>query len=144
MKINLYRQTQGFCGPSSLRIVLDYFGVKLAEKEVAKIIGATRESGCTPEKIINGAKKLGFRAYYEKGTTFKELEDYIKRGPVIIYWNRNGEGHYSVVFDIDKEKVYIADPKLKIKLTLPRESFYKKWRDPESDDRGEVIIVTKR
>ena len=109
MKLKLYKQTPGYCGPSSLRIVLDYYSIKKTEGELAKLIGATRNDGCEPWDIVKGAKKLGFDAYYQKNSSISGLKKFINKNmPIIIYWSPSpGHGHYSVIADIKKNKVFI-------------------------------------
>jgi predicted double-glycine peptidase len=141
--IKLFRQTSGFCGPSSVRIILKFYGLTKTEKEIANAIGATRKNGCAPEQIILGVKKFGLTGSYQKRVSLSSLKKIIKNSPVIIYWNRNGEGHYSVVYNVSN-RVFIADPKLKRKISLPINRFLDKWKDPNSNDYGEIIVIRQR
>lgn len=144
LNVRLFRQTKGFCGPSSVRMILDYYGIKKSENAVAKLIGATRKSGCTPEQILMGVKKLGLDSYYKKNSSVVEMGELLKKDiPIIIYWTKNGEGHYSVVFGIEKGRILIADPRMKKKVFLKSKYFLEIWKDPESDDEKEIIVIQR-
>jgi ABC-type bacteriocin/lantibiotic exporter with double-glycine peptidase domain len=143
LKIKLFQQTKGFCGPSSLRMILGFYGIKKTEKEVAGIIGETRE-GCSTDKVVSAIKKLGFKVEYKVGSSIAELQKITDKGiPVIIYWTRHGGGHFSVVYGVKNNRVYIADPRLKRKTSLDVKTFLPIWDDPDTEDEREMIAVIK-
>lgn len=140
LKIKLFQQTKGFCGPASLRMVLDFYGIKKTEKEVANIIGATKD-GCSTDKVVSAIKKLGFKVEYKVGSNISELEKVTNKGiPVIIYWTRHGGGHFSVIYGVKNNRVYIADPRMKRKISLDLKTFLPIWDDPDTKDEREVIF----
>lgn len=143
MKFKIFKQTLGFCGPTCVRMILNYYGIKKSEDELAKIIGATKKDGCTPEQIILGMKKLGIKVTYGKNFNLGKLQNLLmKNVPVIIYWNPRGYGHYSVVVGVDEEFVRIADPKMSKIINFKRNDFLKKWHDIDNkNDKREVIII---
>lgn len=143
MKFKIFKQTPDFCGPTCIRMILNHYGIKKSEHELAKIIGATKKDGCTPKQIILGMKKLGIKAIYRKNYSLEKLQNLlIKNIPVIIYWNPRGYGHYSVVVGIDEECVHIADPKMSKIMIFKRTDFLKKWHDIDNkNDKREVIVI---
>ena len=137
IKLKPFRQTPGLCGPASLKMVMDYYGVSVPEKEIARVAGSTRERGTSIKGLIRAAKHFGFKVVLKKDASFRDLEYFIDRKiPVIVDWFEGGNGgHYSVVVDITKRKVVLMDPALrKILLyvrrrVLTRELFYSLWFD---------------
>jgi len=52
IKLKPFRQTPGLCGPASLKMVMDYYGVSVSEKEIARVAGSTREFIRTPKDLV--------------------------------------------------------------------------------------------
>lgn len=132
-----FRQTPGLCGPASLKMVMDYYGVSVSEKEIARVAGSTREKGTSIKGLIKAARRFGFRVVLKKDASLRDLEYFVdKKIPVIVDWFEGGNGgHYSVVVDITKRKVVLMDPALrKILLyvrrrVVSRELFKMLWFD---------------
>lgn len=147
LNLKLVKQKKGFCGPASLKIVMDFYGIEKSQDEWARLIGATKKSGCTPKQIISGLKNLKLNYIHKINSSIEELNDLIKnKTPPIIYWEPvKGYGHYSVLAGIDSKNVYIADSrKLKfIKMSLSE--FMEKWHDEfgKKGDKREIIIITR-
>jgi len=136
IKLKPFRQTPGLCGPASLKMVMDYYGVSVSEAEIAKAAGATREKGTSIKGLIKAAKHSGFKTFLKKNSSLKDLEYFLnKKIPVIVDWFDEDDGHYSVVVDIDKKKVVLMDPALRKLLiyirrrVFPRETFFRVWFD---------------
>ena len=136
IKLKPFRQTPGLCGPASLKMVMDYYGVSVSEKEIARVAGATRERGTSIKGLIKAAKRFGFKVFLKKDASLKDLEHFVERKiPVIVDWFDKEEGHYSVVVDINKRNVVLMDPALRKILiyirrrVFPREVFYRLWFD---------------
>ena len=136
IKLKPFRQTPGFCGPASLKMVLDYYGVSVSEAKLAKIAGATREKGTPIKGLIKAAKYFGFQVFLKEKSTPSDLRYFIKRKiPVIVDWFFEDEGHYSVVVDVDQKNIVLMDPTLrKILIYIRRrkfsiEKFLRVWFD---------------
>lgn len=131
LKVKHFRETPGFCGPASLKMVLDYYGVSLSEAKIAKLTGFTMKKGTSKEDLIRAAKKLGFKAFSKENSSFADIKKFIrKKIPVIVDWFSEDDGHYSVVIGIDKRSITLMDPQLdegKIKFSLS--DFYRVWFD---------------
>ncbi len=131
IKLKPFRQTPGFCGPASLKIVLDFYGIPVTEAKIAKLAGASRNKGTTREGLIRAAKHFGFRVFLKKNSTLSDIKGFIKKGiPVIIDWFLEDDGHYSVVADIDDKYILLVDPAFKNgKRKIPIEKFFRVWFD---------------
>ncbi|MBS3079651.1 C39 family peptidase [Candidatus Pacearchaeota archaeon] len=145
-KLNLFKQTQGYCGPTSLKIVLDYFGINLSEKKIAELAKSSRKHGTTPENILKVLKNHGFKnAKIKTNSSIKELELEIKKAPVIVNWFYDFCGHYSVAIGYTKKSLILAEPlEGKIKY-LDKFDFLVSWFDYKGDvpkSSGDFIIRT--
>ena len=144
-------QTPSMCGPASLKAVLAQYDDDYELEELADEIGASEESGADPEDIIDAAKRLGYKAWIERDSTFDRLQELIEAGvPPIVDWFKDDDGHYSVVNDINDTEIEIMDPELGEKKWITREEFDPIWFDfPIGDDDHRdpinklIIVVTK-
>ena len=140
--INLkpYQQKKaGFCGPVCLKMVMDFYKVVIPEAEINKASGATFDRKLSGAKMAKAARKFGFDVFSKENATMVDLERFIKDGkPVIVRWfldDVEPDGHYSVVVDVGKKEVVLADPIIKKILIYTRRrkmsvrNFMKVWFD---------------
>ncbi len=146
LKVRPFRQQKsGFCGPASLKMVLDYYGVKKSEKELAELSGCTISKGVKAEGLLQAAKKLGFKGFIKDFSDIKDLRKYVlkKKIPVIVDWFSTDEGHYSPVVDINQENIYLQDSELRGIRTMKIKTFRRVWFDFSGDflhSKDEIII----
>jgi len=137
IKIRPFRQSAGMCGAASLKMVLDYYGVLVPEREIAKIANATKEKGTSPAGLVKAAEHFGFKAMVKENCSLDDLRRYVdKKIPVIVNWFENHDGgHYSVVVDINKKNIVLADPLMRRPLLysntrkMPCKRFMEIWFD---------------
>lgn len=130
LQIKSFRQSPGMCGPACLKMVLEYYGIKMTEKKLAKLCGATVSHGVEAEPMLAAAKKLGLKGFVKDHATISELRKFLKKEiPVIVDWFSINDGHYSVVIGVGREYIYLEDPELgklnKIKIDI----FHRVWFD---------------
>ncbi|MBI1984710.1 MAG: C39 family peptidase [Candidatus Wildermuthbacteria bacterium] len=140
LTVKPFRESPGMCGPASLKIVLDYYGIHASEKELAKSSGATRDRGINAEGLMKAAKRFGFKAVVKENSSFEDIEKWVKKGvPPIVDWFTAGraeyaesdvpDGHYSVVCGIDSAYIYLQDPELERIRKIERKDFKRVWFD---------------
>lgn len=125
------------CGPASLKMVFDYYGVKKTEKELAKLCGTDKELGTKNEAIKNVAEKMGFKVEMKDHSSFEDIQYWLnKKVPVIVDWFTGGkdesniaDGHYSVVVGLDDKFIYLQDPELGGMRKIKRKDFMTVWFD---------------
>lgn len=115
LKINPHKQSPSCCGPSSLKMVADYYDIKKSERQLARLSGCTLASGTTGEGLLGCGKKIGLKGFIKDFADIKDIRYYVikKKFPIIVNWfSQTGvsDGHYSVVVHIDNEKIYFVDP----------------------------------
>ncbi len=140
LKVKPFRETPHKCGPASLKMVLNYYGVEKSERELANMCGTKKELGTRAEGITRAAKTLGFKVLVKDNSSFKDIKKWLdKKVPVIVDWFTRGrndytdsdvaDGHYSVAVGLDKKYIYLQDPELGRIRKLAREDFMTVWFD---------------
>jgi uncharacterized protein len=132
----------GYCGPASLKIVLDYYGVQKSEKEFAERCGRDSELGTSDILIKRAAKSYGFNVEIKNKASFTDIQKWLnKEVPVIVNWFTRGrkdydnsnvpDGHYSVVIGLDNKNIYLQDPEIGAVRTIKKNDFLRVWFDFE-------------
>ena len=145
MPVNLlpvkpFRETPGMCGPASLKMILEYYGVKKSEEELSLLCDSSPELGTSAEKIKSAVESLGFKAEIKTESSFEDIQSWLtKKVPVIVDWFTRGgdnyndsdiaDGHYSVVVGLDEKFIYLQDPEVARVRTINREDFLTVWFD---------------
>lgn len=141
------------CGPASLKIVMDYYGVNKSENELAELTNLTPGIGVGDKDIVEVAKILGFSTEVKDDSKFEDIEFWLNKGvPVIVDWFTRGrqdygdsdvaDGHYSVVVGLDGNYIYLQDPEIGKERKIRREDFVKVWFDftGENIKSDELVI----
>ena len=134
----------GYCGPASLKMVLDYYGIDKSEEEVALICNRDSDLGTDDVSIKNAAESYGLNVEIENNSSFDNISKWLaKEVPVIVNWFTRGridygdeevpDGHYSVVVGLDGEHIYFQDPEIGRLRKLSRDDFLRVWFDFKSD-----------
>lgn len=147
LNITPFRQKPGYCGPASLKMVLDYFGVKITEKKMVEITGCTITRGVDAEGLVRAARELGFHATINDFSDLKDIGDWVNRKkiPVIVDWFAFEGGHYSVVSGIDKENIYLEDPSLGHRRAMKLTTFKRLWFDfPNAYLKSKSELIIRR
>jgi ABC-type bacteriocin/lantibiotic exporter with double-glycine peptidase domain len=132
-KVPIYRQTYMDCGPTSLRMVLNFYGKNYSQEEVVK---ARWGRGTKTSDMESYARSQGFIAYSYYDSDKKNMKYLIAQGyPLITLgvpppnWRDKmryiGEGHYVVVvgYDETKKAFMVHDPAPGRRLEIPYEVF---------------------
>ena len=134
------------CGPASLKMVLEYYGINKSENELAQLCKFKKGLGVDDKGIKTATEKLGLKAVIKNNSSFKDIEKWLKKGtPVIVDWFTRGrtdygdssvaDGHYSVVMGLDNDFIYLQDPELGAMRKIERNNFMRVW----FDFKGEYI-----
>ena len=152
IKYNVIKQKRGFCGPASLKIVFDYYGISKSQDEWARLSGATKKDGVQDDGIMKAIKKIGFTAKIIKQTTFNNLRKLINQNKTfLVIWWSGKEGHYSPVVDVTKKDIILADPMLGRYLKMSLKDFDHLWfdfkkdyeRSPKDLELRNILLITK-
>lgn len=145
--INLkpFKQSRGFCGPASLKMVFSAYNINLSEKHIARMTKSNRKFGCKESEIISFAKRKGFNAFQKFNSSINELKSLVRNGiPVIVEWFSPDEAsHYSVIVGFKNNKIFIADPHFGKIIERKIKWFNERWFDVQNDKlylRGMIVI----
>lgn len=144
---------KSMCGPASLKMIFDYYGIEKSEEEIAKMCEVDKKLGTDDKTLKRVAEELGFKVEIKNNSTFEDIQGWLgKKVPVIVNWFTRGrgdyddskvaDGHYSVVVGLDEEHVYLQDPEIGKLRKVAKDDFMKVWFDftGEYIDPNELII----
>jgi predicted double-glycine peptidase len=142
LKVKPFQETlhADMCGPASLKIVLDYYGVHKTEKELAELTKVIPCLGVDDKSIADVARSLHFKVTIKNKSTFADVEKWLGKGvPVIVDWFTRGrqdydnsevpDGHYSVVIGLDDKYIYLQDPEIGGQRKITHNDFMRVWFD---------------
>ncbi len=130
----------GYCGPASLKMVLDYWNIEKSEEEIAMACRRDPELGTDDASIKKAAESYGLRVEIENNASFDSIQHWLdRRVPVIVNWFTRGradygneevpDGHYSVAVGLDNIYIYLQDPEIGGLRKLERDDFMRVWFD---------------
>ncbi len=140
---NILQNTPFSCGPASLKMVLDFLGITVAEKKLANIAKTTPTHGTRPADLSKTLAHFHVRHRVFQHASLTILEEKIRTLQLcIVNFRAWKEGHYSVAFGYSATHILLADPyKKKSSKTTPagfrairKDLFEKRWRDTFPDD----------
>jgi len=144
LPIKPFRQRPGYCGPACLKMVLEYYGIKKTEREVARLAGTTARWGTPATGLVKAVKSFGLKGKVKDNADLSDVRKYIsKKIPVIVNWFSTDEGHYSVVVGIDEKFIYLQDPELASVRKLDLVTFKRVWFDFHGDfikQKSDIVL----
>ncbi len=142
------RQKKSYwCGPTSLKMVLDYLGIRKNSKEIALATQCSADAGVEADSMVKYAESLGLRAFFKDNSTIEELRHYVheKNIPVIVDWFDSDDSHYSVVVGVNGKYIYVIDPYVGYLKSIKINRFLRIWFDfPGSMIRSTADIYLRR
>jgi hypothetical protein len=89
--MKLFRQTEGMCGPTSIKIAISEFGKSYSVKELARIAHSTAADGTDNEHLIKAIRSIGINVVeyqdLNKGHAIEVVKQYCDaKKPVIVSW----------------------------------------------------------
>ena len=122
------------CGATCLRMIAKYYGKSYTAQTLRQRSYITR-IGVNLQGMSDAAESIGMRTMGVKTTI--EIIEKEKVTPFIAHWNQN---HFVVVYKIDKNKVYVADPGAS-KITYSKQEFINHWASTEKEGNKQGIAL---
>jgi ATP-binding cassette subfamily B protein len=122
------------CGATCLRMIAKYYGKSYTSQTLRKRSYITRE-GVSLLGISDAVESIGMRTMGVKTTLDNILKENVT--PFIAHWNQN---HFVVVYKIDKNKVFVADPG-KSKITYTKQEFLNHWASTKEDGEYQGVAL---
>lgn len=126
------RQKPYWCGPASLAMVLNYWGLNISQDEIATEIYRPDDKLTYISDMVKYPRSLGFYAKAITGS-IDILKNYIIADIPLIVLQKfsitNPYGHYRVVigFDDNEHILYVLDPAIG-KQTISYDEFIELWK----------------
>ena len=152
IKYKVAKQKRGFCGPASLKIILDYYSIFKTQDEWAKLSESTKENGVQNEGMAKAIEKVGFIAKIIKEVSLNSLRNLIREGKTfLVIWWSGSEGHYSPVVNVTKKNIILADPELGRYRKMSLKNFDHLWfdfakdyeRSPKDLELRTILLIEK-
>jgi predicted double-glycine peptidase len=152
-----FEQTSVFdCGAAAVRaIYATLTGVVLDEKSLKDKLGVDKINGTKTAEIIKFFEERGLLATEAENMSIENIQKELVEGKLclVVYqaWGTEKEyeelesGHYSVIYGVDDDDVYLLDPSIhkddglgigRRKLSMER--FLANWKD--IDDSGRIYM----
>lgn len=122
------------CGPTCLRMIAKHYGKSYTLQSLREKSSITRE-GVSLLGLNDASEKIGFRALGVQ-ISFEQLEEEAPL-PCIVHWKQN---HFVVVYQIKKNKVFIADPGHGL-ITYSKNEFLSNWLSASKNGTREGIAL---
>lgn len=129
LSLGHYRQINPeSCGPSALKIVLDYYNDKRSIKQLIKETGCDK-TGTLHEGFKNFLRKAGYEFFEKENAAIKDIEYFLRQAiPVIVDFQAYHGTHFSVIIGQDEKKFLFSDPAFNKKYKwITKEDFEKRW-----------------
>lgn len=131
----ILQETTVDCGPVCLKMIGKFYGRELDLNNLKTFAKqdtlGTSLAGLSAAADSCGLKNLGIKVPFETLVEKVPL-------PVIVHWKQQ---HYVVVYRIQTDKIYIADPALG-KMEYTREEFCDSWYLPGEAQGVAMVIET--
>lgn len=143
--VPLFKQKKSYtCGPTSLKIVFEYFGYRFSEQRLTKLCGCQGHGFLIDNNnLVEAAKSLGFMVEKKIGATIMDLKNSLKKDcPIIVnyLWN-DGEGHFSVVVGVEKGIVSIIDTYTGELQIYKSQDFCRVWKNGDGLAKKWMMVV---
>lgn len=139
------QETDYYCGPAVLKMVLRHFGIKISQKTLARDAGTDSGTGTFHHAMRTIIKNSGLFSYTKRNATIQEVEMFVRRClPVIVnYIEPEGEGHYAIVVGYNANNLIFNDPWHGKHFTLSKMRFENRWHNARKTSRRWLMVVAK-
>lgn len=124
-------QKENLCGPASLAMVMNYFGVGISQDEIAREIYEPGLEGTLSMQMFLYPAQKGFEVEMYNGS-FEDLKEKIRACfPLIVSVKKedNDKAHYMVVWGFDEwERRIFAHSGKKERYVMKYEDFWDIWK----------------
>jgi len=132
MKIKLIKQKDSSaCGPTSIKMAVDYFSFPISLSKINKISQYRKKSGLYNTDLVKTLNDLDLKNKVVANAKWSDLLRYNKPNNVIIVsWMLRGYiGHFSVVDKVNTKAIYLAEPESGRIIKLDKLVFLRLWFD---------------
>lgn len=134
-----FRMSPGLCGPACLKIILSHYKKDFSESELANLCKATPEDHASHAMMMAAVESVGGTTADIDDASIDDIRKFVDDNvPVIVGWQLDGKNHYTVVYDVGKNKIFMMDPSTESGIRImPIEAFENAWFD--MDEQGNPV-----
>lgn len=113
-------------------MVARFFSLKHTSDEIAITSKYESRKGMSNQDIVHTLKKLGLKTREKTNSSWGDLKlaNKNKDKIIIVSWMKNGYvGHFSVIQEIDENRIIIADPESGKNEKIDKIIFMRLWMD---------------
>lgn len=110
-------------------------GIRITQKQFAKVAGTNKETGTSTQGLIRALKKFGAKVEYGNGYNLRDIRHALDQEKIVIVCyteHRGNEGHYAVLAGFQRNTItlYSPDEKGGQPVEMSVKEFGKRWKDP--------------
>ncbi len=144
-----YKQKTNYtCGPSSIKMVLGFFGIRESERKLAREARTDKKSGTDHHSLIELSRKKGFYCYIQEKSSIHIIKHFISQElPVIINYVEpsSNDGHYAVVVGYRKGGIIMNDPINGKNFYLNYKELYGRWSGGKyNKSKRWIMVISKK
>jgi len=146
LKVPYFKQDTDYtCGPTSLQMVLDFFGKFKSEAKLAKEVHCRKETGSSHIHIIEAVRREGFRCREKHEASIEDLKESLKEHlPAIVNYTEpvDNADHYAVVIGFSHSNIILNDPADGQNFRISEKEFFERWHSAHC--RRWMLVVYPR
>jgi ABC-type bacteriocin/lantibiotic exporter with double-glycine peptidase domain len=146
LKVPYFKQDTDYtCGPATLQMVLAFYGIRISEEKLAKLLETNDDVGTRHNSMIDFSREEGFNVFVNTCSKVEEIRRFINEGKSVIvhFLEPDGNvGHYSVVVGIDDNSIFLNDPWNGENFEMNIPDFEKRWRDDDLDSEKWLMVLS--
>jgi len=129
--LHYFHQKRGYtCGPASMKMIFDFFGLRIGEEKLKKLLKANKKIGTKHLPLIKLALKNGFYCFVHNNSLLNDVKSLVDRDlPVIVHYIEplTNEEHYSVIIGYKRNKIIMNDPWAGKNFKIKISDFEQRW-----------------
>ncbi len=146
LKVPYFKQDTDYtCGPTALQMVLAFYGIRISEEKLAKLLETNEDVGTRHKAMIDFAREEGCHVYVNTCSTLEEIKKFLEEEkPVIVHFIEpdGNVGHYSVVVYMDDENIVLHDPWNGEGFQMVLRDFENRWYDGNLNSEKWIMVLS--
>jgi len=122
------------CGVTCLKMIIDYFGKSISIETLQNIL-PIRKDGVSLKDISDVSTEIGLKTMGVKVNYDRLVEDIPT--PCIAFWKQQ---HFVVIYHVNDEYIWIADPATRGIYVQSRETFQEGWICDDENEAGILLL----